>query len=303
MSDAAVPVSPERSADLSNGVSLCFQTFGDPAGEPLVLVMGLSGPMNWWDDRLCLRLARAGFYVVRFDNRDTGRSTKLSTVVPPGMILRGFLGRSVSTPYTLGDLAGDTFGLMAHLGIPSAHVAGMSMGGMVAQTMAIQAPRRVRSLTSLMATTGRRRVGWQHPSLAPTMLAPRGAGRTAYVQASQRLWAQIGSPGFPTDPDLIRTRAEETYDRGYDVAGVRRQMAAIVSQPDRTEALGRLELPALVIHGKADKMVHLSGGRATAAAIPNAELMVIDGLGHDLPAVLFDTFADAITRTARTART
>lgn len=295
-------ISAELSATVGAGLTLCFQTFGDPSAEPLILVMGLGGPMTWWDEGLCRRLAGQGFFVVRFDNRDTGRSTKLSQTVPRGQIVRGYVGRSVLAPYSLADLASDAFGLMDHLGLTSGHVAGLSMGGMIAQTMAIRSPERVRSLTSIMSTTGRRRVGWQHPSLAPTLLAPRAAGRTAYVEASARLWRQIGSPGFPVDPERVRIRAEETYDRGFDAAGVIRQMAAIVSQPDRTESLRHLTLPAVVIHGKADKMVHVSGGAATAAALPNSELMLIDGLGHDLPPVLFDTFAAAVRRTADRAQ-
>lgn len=291
-------ISAEQSAPVGAGLSLCYQTFGDPSAEPLILVMGLGGPMTWWDEELCRLLAARGFFVVRFDNRDTGRSTKLATAVPRGQIARGYLGRPMFAPYSLADLAADAFGLMDHLGLDSGHVAGLSMGGMIAQTMAIGSPDRVRSLTSMMSTTGRRRVGWQHPSLAPTLLAPRAAGRTAYVEASARLWKQIGSPGFPLEPDRVRARAEETYDRGFDAAGVIRQMAAIVSQPDRTADLLRLTLPAAVIHGKADKMVHISGGRATAAALRNSELMLIDGLGHDLPPVLFDTFASAVRRTA-----
>lgn len=291
-------VSAEQSAPVGRGISLCYQTFGNPAAEPLILVMGLGGPMTWWDEQLCRRLAALSFFVVRFDNRDTGRSTKLSDAVRRGQLVRGYVGRPMVAPYSLADLAADAFGLMDHLGIESGHVAGLSMGGMIAQTMAIQAPGRVRSLTSMMSTTGRRRVGWQHPSLAPTLLAPRAAGRTAYIDASANLWRQIGSPGFPIDPARMRSRAEETYDRGFDPAGVIRQMAAIVSQLDRTEDLRRLTLPALVLHGKADKMVHVSGGRATAAALPKAELMLIDGLGHDLPPVLFDMFASAIRHTA-----
>ena len=293
-----VLVSPEQSAPVGTGFTLCYQTFGDPGDPPLILVMGLGGPMTWWDERLCRLLAAKGFFVVRFDNRDTGRSTKLSDAVARGQLVRGFLGRPMSAPYSLADLATDAFGLMDHLGLNSGHVAGLSMGGMIAQTMAIGSPGRVRSLTSMMSTTGRRRVGWQHPSLAPTLLAPRAAGRTAYVDASAKLWRQIGSPGFPADPERVRARAEETYDRGFDAAGVIRQMAAIVSQPDRTEDLRRLSLPAVVIHGKADKMVHVSGGIATHAALRNSELMLIDGLGHDLPPVLFDTFAAAVRRTA-----
>ncbi len=218
--------------------------------------------------------------------------------VPRSTLVRGFLGRKVEAPYTLVDMAHDAFKLLDHLDISDAHVVGMSMGGMIAQAMAIHEPARVRSLTSVMSTTGNRTVGWQHPSIAPTMLRPRAPGREAYINSSTWLWSKIGSPAFPIADVLIQDRAGQTFDRGFDPAGVLRQMVAIVTQPDRTQDLGKLEIPALVIHGKADRMVHVSGGKATAAAIPEAELMLIDGMGHDLPPVLYDTFVSAIRRTA-----
>ncbi|MGL5825931.1 MAG: alpha/beta fold hydrolase [Nocardioides sp.] len=290
--------SEEMFADLTDDLTLCYQTFGKPAAEPLLLVMGLGGPMTWWDEALCAKLAALDFFVIRFDNRDTGRSTKLPDQVSRSVLLRGLLGRRVGAPYTLQDMARDAFGLLDHLGVIRAHVAGLSMGGMIAQTMAISAPDRIRSLTSIMSTTGKRSVGWPHPRLAPTLLAPRATGRKAYVTASAAWWRQIGSPGFPTEPAAVRVRAEETFDRGYSTSGVLRQMVAIVTQPDRTDQLRHLPMPALVVHGKADMMVHVSGGRATAAALPRAELMVIDGMGHDLPVTLYDTVARAIRRTA-----
>jgi pimeloyl-ACP methyl ester carboxylesterase len=291
-------ISEELFASVSDDITLCYQTVGDPSAEPLVLVMGLGGPMTWWDEALCLKLAALRFFVVRFDNRDAGRSTKLPDRISRSDLLRGLVGRPVEPPYTLRDMATDAFGLMDHLDLASAHVAGLSMGGMIAQTMAIQAPERIRSLTSIMSTTGKRSVGWQNPRLAPTLLAPRSEGRAAYVKASTTLWRQIGSPGFPVEPDAVRTRAEETYDRGFSSSGVLRQMVAILTQTDRTDQLHRLRIPTLVIHGKADKMVHVSGGRATADAIADAELMLIDGMGHNLPEQLYDTVAQAIRRTA-----
>ena len=179
------------------GVELCYQTFGDPDGEPLLLVMGLGGPMTWWDPELCRMLAERGFYVVRYDNRDTGRSSGLQGRVTPPALVRAFAGRGGRPPYTLGDMADDAFGLLDHLGLDSAHVVGISMGGMIAQTMAIEHPDRVRSLTSIMSTTGKRTVGWQHPRLLPMLLASRGAGREAYVDGSARIWQLIGSPALP----------------------------------------------------------------------------------------------------------
>jgi pimeloyl-ACP methyl ester carboxylesterase len=242
-------------------------------------------------------LARAGFYVVRFDNRDIGRSSQAQGRVTRATLTRAFLGGRVRAPYTLDDMAADTFGLMDHLGFETAHVVGVSMGGMIAQTMAIADPRRIRSLTSLMSTTGKRTVGWQSPSLLPTLLSPRNT-REDYVKGSAQVWKIIGSPAYPIDTEKGRARAEETYDRGVPRSGVLRQMIAILKQPDRGVRLHSLTIPTLVIHGLADKMVHVSGGRATAAAIPGSELLLIDGMGHDLPPALFETYVAAIRRVA-----
>jgi pimeloyl-ACP methyl ester carboxylesterase len=293
-----VPVSDELFAQVAPGVRLCYQTFGSPGGDPLVLVMGLGGPMTWWDPDLCTMLAEAGFHVVRYDNRDTGRSSRVEGRVSRRQLVRSFLGRGGRPPYTLSDLAADAFGLMDHLGWESAHVTGVSMGGMIAQTMAIEQPRRVRSLTSIMSTLGKRTVGWQHPSLIPALIGPRAAGREAYVASSAKMWELIGSPGFPVDDAKTRSRAEETYDRGVSASGVMRQMLAVLNQPNRSRSLAALRIPAAVVHGTADKMVHVSGGRATARAIPGAELLVIDGMGHDMPVDLFETLTDVIRRTA-----
>ena len=294
----SIPVSEELFAPVSPGVELCYQTFGSPDGDPLLLVMGLGGPMTWWDPKLCTMLAEAGFYVVRFDNRDTGRSSRMKGRVTRGQLIRSFVGRGGRPPYTLSDMGHDAFGLMDHLGWDSAHVVGVSMGGMIVQTMAIEQPRRIRSLTSIMSTLGKRTVGWQHPSLLPMLIAPRRPGRDAYVLSSAKMWEVIGSPGFPSDEDQVRRRAEETFDRGVSASGVMRQMLAILNQPDRSRALRSLRIPAAVVHGSADKMVHVSGGRATAQAIPGAELLLIDGMGHDMPVDLFETLTQIIRRTA-----
>jgi len=290
--------SEELRAPVGNEVELCYQTFGDPDAEPLLLVMGLSGPMTWWDQSFCEQLAAAGFHVVRYDNRDTGRSSRVDAPVHPRQLVRAFVTGSAQAPYSMSDLAGDAVALLDHLGIDSAHLVGVSMGGMIAQTIAVEHPTRVRSLTSISSTTGRRTVGWQHPSLLPRLIAPRRAGREAYIESSLAMWSLIGSAGYPTEPDALRSRAAETFDRGVSNPGALRQMLAILTQEDRTPRLRRLHVPALVIHGTADKMVHVSGGRSTAAAIPDAELLTIDGMGHDLPPGLFPTFVEAIRRTA-----
>ncbi len=294
---APVAVSEELFAPVSGGIELCYQTFGDPSDEPMVLVMGLGGPMTWWDPDLCELLARAGFYVVRFDNRDIGRSSQAQGRVTRATLSRAFMGGRVRPPYTLDDMAGDTFGLMDHLGFESAHVVGVSLGGMIAQTMTIAQPKRIRSLTSLMSTTGKRTVGWQSPTLLPTLISSRGS-RDDYVAVSAKIWKIISSPGYPTDPEKTRKRAADTFDRGVPRAGVLRQMMAVTTAPNRSNRLHSLHVPTLVIHGLADKMVHVSGGRATAAAIPGSELLLIDGMGHDLPPALFETFVSAIRRNA-----
>ncbi len=278
-------------------IELCYQTFGNPEHEPLLLVMGLGGPMTWWDPELCRMLAESGFFVIRYDNRDTGRSSRARGRVSRAMVVRAFAGGRVRAPYSMLDLAADAFGLLDHLGVDSAHVAGVSMGGMIVQTMAIAQPARVRSLTSIMSTTGKRSVGWPHPKLLPTMLAPRGS-REAYVKTSARVWRMIGSPGYPSSLEKTETRARETFDRGVSGAGVLRQMVAIATQVNRSPRLHSVHIPALVVHGLDDVMVHVSGGRATAAAIHDAELLLIDGMGHDVPAELFETFAAGIRRTA-----
>jgi len=296
-----VVVSEELTDPVGRDVDICYQTFGTPDDEPLLLVMGLGGPMTWWDPELCELLAERGFYVIRFDNRDSGRSSRGVGRITRTILVRAAAGAPVRVPYSLTDLAADAWGLLDHLGLESAHVCGVSMGGMIAQTMAIARPDRVRSLTSIMSTTGKRTVGWQHPSLLPSLLARR-SGREGYIELSVKSWKLIGSPGYPTTEERIRARAAETYDRGVTASGTLRQMAAILTQPNRSAKLRALTMPALVVHGLNDKLVHTSGGRATAAAIPGAELLLIDGMGHDLPPSLFESFADAIRRTASRVR-
>ena len=288
-------------AQVSTGIELCYRTYGDPADEPMLLLMGLASPLIWWDPELCSMLARRGYFVITLDNRDVGRSTQLPGRVTRGMLVRAFAGLRVSAPYSMSDMAADAVALLDHLGIERAHVVGVSMGGMIAQTMAIEAPSRVRTLTSIMSTTGGRRVGWQHPRLFPALLRPLRPGRDAYADDSVVLWHLIGSPGYPRPEQDTREVAFQTYDRGLSPRGTLRQMMAILTQPNRAKRLRDLQIPTLVIHGMSDRMVHVSGGRATAAAVPGAELLLVDGMGHDLPPELFRTFVDAIVRTASRA--
>ncbi|WP_300678838.1 alpha/beta hydrolase [Nocardioides sp.] len=281
-------------------LDLAYDTFGDPSAEPLLLVMGLGGPLIWWETGLCEQLADAGFHVIRFDNRDTGQSTKIRGKVTLPGIVGAFLGLPVKRPYGLEEMAEDAFALLDHLGIESAHLVGMSMGGMIVQTMAVSHPERVRSLTSIMSTTGKRTVGWQDPRILPALLTPAN-GQEGFVRNSVRIWSLIESPAFRLTQARKVYNAEATWEYGVSAAGTGRQMMAVLTQRDRTRDLGRLTVPALVVHGLSDRMVHVSGGRATSMAIPGSELLLIKGMGHDLPEPLWPTYVAAIRRTASRA--
>jgi pimeloyl-ACP methyl ester carboxylesterase len=283
-----------------NGIELCYETIGDPTGRPLLLIMGLGGPLIWWDDRLCDLLVQHGFYVIRYDNRDCGRSTMMKGAVKPSPV-RAFLGDKRTASYTLDDMAADAAGLLDHLELPKAHTMGISMGGMIAQTLAIRRPDRVLSMTSIMSTTGNRKVGWPKPSVLPLLLRRPPRSRDGYVEHALRIWRAICSPGFPLDEDRIRTRAEATYDRGIDPRGTARQLVAITVSGDRTQPLRKVSAPTLVVHGADDPLVHRSGGIATARAVKDAQLMVIRGMGHDLPPVLWPRVINAVDRNAKRA--
>jgi pimeloyl-ACP methyl ester carboxylesterase len=292
-------LSEERFAP-SNGIEIAYQEVGDPDGEPLILVMGLATQMIAWDDELCMMLAERGFRVVRFDNRDIGRSTKLDTARVPGrtdLLLR----RRETAVYLLSDMAADTVGLMDHLGMESAHVAGISMGGMIGQTIAIEHPDRTRSLVSMHSTTGSRRVGQPTLKVFALMLADAPRDRDAFVQRIRRTYELIGSPAYTTDEERLLRVAESSWERGHNPRGVLRQLHAIVASGDRTAALRKLDLPVTVIHGTRDTLIRPSGGRATAAAIPGARLHLIEGMGHDLPRELWPVFADEFAETASRA--
>jgi pimeloyl-ACP methyl ester carboxylesterase len=290
--------SGEQFASLPSGIDICFETFGDADDQAILLIMGLGGPMGWWTEDFCERLAARGYLVIRYDNRDTGRSTKLRQHrVGKLDIVRAFAGLA-KAPYSISDLADDAFGVLDHLGIDRVHLVGVSMGGMIAQTMAIAEPERALSMTSIMSTTGSRKVGWQHPKVIPAMLASAGSTRDSYVERSLRTSLLIGSPAFPGDEESARSRAYETYDRGWIASGVSRHILAVLTQPDRTKDLAKLDLPVTVIHGLNDPLVHRSGGRAVANAVPGAEHLEIAGMAHDLPVQLYDTYVEAIVRTA-----
>jgi pimeloyl-ACP methyl ester carboxylesterase len=284
-----------------NGIEIAYETIGDPSNPPLLLVMGLSMQLIHWDLELCEQLAERGFWVIRFDNRDSGHSTQVDAPVPN--LRRAMLGMHVEAPYLLSDMADDAFGLMDHLGVDAAHVVGASMGGMIAQTMAINRPERVLSLTSIMSTTGDRRAGRPKLRVFSVLMRRAPQDREGYIESFMRTFKLIGSPGFPFDEERGRELAAATYDRGHQSAGTGRQLAAILASGDRTQGLRSLKLPATVVHGQADPLVPFRGGRATAAAIPDARLIAIPGMGHDLPREVWPQLVDAVVETAGRAAT
>ena len=284
----------------ANGIELVYETIGDPSDPPLLLVMGLGMQLIHWDDELCELLAGRGYRVIRFDNRDAGLSTQIDARVPN--LARAFAGFKIDAPYLLDDMADDTVGLLDHLGIEAAHVAGASMGGMIGQAMAIRHPERVLSLTSIMSTTGERRVG--RPKLRVWGVLARRAPRDkdSYVEYFVRVFKLIGSKGFPSDEARIRELAAASYERAHRPAGTARQLAAITASGDRTERLRELNVPTTVFHGRGDPLVPFRAGRATAEAIPGARLVAIPGMGHDLPREVWPRLADAIAETAARAQ-
>jgi pimeloyl-ACP methyl ester carboxylesterase len=286
----------ERTAEV-NGIELAYETFGDESDPALLLVMGLATQMLGWPEDLCRAFADRGFHVVRFDNRDVGRSTRIRGGPKP-KVLRALAGVTKDPAYTLEDMAEDAFGLLDHLGIEEAHVAGASMGGMIAQTMAIQHPERVLSLTSIMSTTGNRRAGLPRVKALGVLLRRAPQDREGFAEYLVRTWRIIGSPGFDRDDELVRELGRQSYDRGVDRGGPARQLVAIQASGDRTRALAGLSLPTVVIHGTDDPLLPVRAGRATARAIPTAELIEVEGMGHDLPREVWPRIVDAVARNA-----
>jgi pimeloyl-ACP methyl ester carboxylesterase len=271
----------EEFCNVGRGITLCYETFGERSDPSALLIMGLGTQMVAWQEDFCLALAAKGLHVVRFDNRDIGRSTHLTGRPPtvPQLLRRS---KRVAR-YTLADMADDAAGLLRELDLAPAHVIGASMGGMIAQTLAARHPESVRSLVSIMSNTGSLRNGQPSLRVYRIFLARAPQGRDAYVAHMERLFAVIGSRGLPRDVEGVRAIAQTSYDRDHDPEGPGRQLAAIIAAGDRTAELRKITTPTLVIHGSADRLVSPSGGRATARAIPGAELMSIAGMGHDLP--------------------
>jgi pimeloyl-ACP methyl ester carboxylesterase len=277
----------------ANDVELAYETFGDPSAPPVVLIMGLAMQMIAWPDELCEGLARCNLFVIRFDNRDAGGSTHLRDLPPPRVA--DIVVRHRRPGYSIGDMARDVAGLIDGLGLAQVHLVGVSMGGFIAQAVALAYAERVRSLTLMMTSTGSRRVGQARPRVYARLLRRRAAvGRSAYLSEAVETFRLIGSRGFAFDEDYVREIAGRSWDRGYDPAGVRRQLAASASQHDRTAGLRHLAVPTLVIHGLHDPVVASSGGLAIARAIPHARFVGFSGMGHDLPRALWPEFVREI---------
>jgi pimeloyl-ACP methyl ester carboxylesterase len=287
----------EQFADIGP-VRLCYETFGDPSDPAILLIMGLGTQMVAWREDFCRQLVDRGFFVIRYDNRDVGKSTSMkgAPITLPQLVTK----RVKSPPYTLAEMADDAIGLLDHLGIQQAHIVGASMGGMIAQHLAFRYPGRVLSLASIMSTTGGRFVGQPKMAVIPLFLGRPSGGREDYIERAVKLFRAIGSKkGF--DEDYVREGAALSWDRGINPAGYGRQLAAITADGNRSKQLARVTAPTLVIHGRDDRLISPSGGKATAKAIKGAKLLMVDDMGHDLPRPVWPKLIDAIVDNTKRA--
>ena len=270
----------------ANGIQIEYETFGNPSDRPLLLVIGLGGQLIWWDESLCQDLVSRGHYVIRYDNRDTGLSTKFDQAGKPDVM--GTLGKILSgdkssVPYTIEDMADDGAGLLDAIGIPCAHICGMSMGGMIAQTIALRHPSRVLSLTSVYSQTGNPKLPQPKPEVLTALLTPIPTERAAYIEYMLGFHKMVTGHGYPMDEEWTSRNMAASYDRCFYPHGIGRQVIAIMAQNNRKAALASIKVPVLVIHGTDDPLVPVEGGKETATAIPGARLILIEGMGHDLP--------------------
>ena len=295
-----MPHTPPQMAR-TNGIQLCYEIFGADDAEPMLLIMGLGAQMIHWDDDFCRELAGRGFRVIRFDNRDIGQSTKMTggkKLSPLELLKLRFLKIPVEAPYKLSDMAKDVIGLMDALGIPSAHIVGASMGGMIAQEIAISYPQRVKTLTSIMSTTGNPKVPPPTREASAMLMAPPVTTHDEYIVRYAQTWKVLRAGSFPLDEAKDRERAERTFARGLNPAGVGRQLRAILASGSRKERLRSVKAPTLVIHGTVDPVVRPEGGKDPAASIPGAKLVMIDGMGHALPIPMWPQIIGAIAEHA-----
>ena len=288
----------------ANNIELEYDTFGDPSAKPLLLVMGLGAQMLRWHEDLCKMFVDKGFYVIRFDNRDVGLSTKFEESGVPD-IMKEFMarmrGKPISPPYTVEDMADDAVGLLDALNIEKAHICGASMGGMIVQIIALRHPDRVLSLTSIMSTTGNPNLPQARPEAMQTLLTPAPTERDAYIEESVKRWRILYGSGFPYPEEEFREQAATLYDRSFYPQGVSRQLFAILGAENRVPKLCAIKVPTLVIHGGDDPLVPVEGGKETAASIPGAELLIIEGMGHSLPRETWPQVVGAIAKNTNKA--
>ncbi len=280
-----------------NGVNLCHETFGDPSRPAMLVVMGLGPQMRGWGEMFCRQLAGHGYFVIRFDNRDIGKSTWLDhedVPNPMALFAKAAMGFKPKVPYTLSDMAADAVGLLDALGIAKAHVVGASMGGMIGQMMAIEHPDRMLSFTSIMSTTGDAKLPSANPEATALLTAKPATGKDEFLVFYKRLMTTLRAGSFPEDEVLDGSRGSAAWERGHHPAGSARQLAAIIASGNRTKALAGVKVPTLVIHGRPDPLVPVEGGMATAAAIPGAKLLILERMGHAFPLAVWDDVIGAI---------
>ena len=287
-----------------NGIDICYEIFGDANAEPMLLIMGLGAQMIHWDDEFCRQLAARGFRVIRFDNRDIGKSTRMKgrgRLAPIELLALRYLRIPLTAPYRLRDMAQDTIALMDGLHIRSPHIVGASMGGMIAQEIAITYPERLRSLTSIMSTTGNPRVPPPAPEAAAMLIAPMPKTKEEYLVRYARTWKVLRGGSFPEEEALDPARAARVWERGLNPPGFARQLRAIIASGSRKERLRAVKAPTLVIHGTVDPLVRPEGGMDTAASIPGAKLLMVEGMGHALPMRMWPQIIGAIAEHAKGA--
>ena len=301
----AVPSEPRAVIDRAGerlvrvgDLEICCEELGDPGGEPMLLVMGLGAQMIYWDDGFCKLLGERGYRLIRFDNRDVGRSTCVRAPVPGRVAMLLGTGRPA---YRLDDLADDAVGVLDAFGIDRAHVVGASMGGMIAQVVGYRHPHRVSSLALIMTHSGRRTVAMPTRRALAALLSRPARSRDELVEAMVRAFRVIGSPAYPFDEERFREMAGRSYDRGYNPAGSARQLHAITASGDRTRRLREITAPTVVVHGDSDPLVRPAGGRQIVRTIPGARLVSIPGMGHDLPEQVWPRIVDAVDRNAARA--
>jgi pimeloyl-ACP methyl ester carboxylesterase len=288
----------------ANGIEIEYETFGDPSGDPLLLVMGLGAQLTLWHEDFCSLLADRGYYAIRYDNRDIGLSSHFDDFGAPNipaLMMSAAAGEELNVAYTLSDMAADGAALLDALSIERAHVMGASMGGMIAQLIAIDHASRVKSLVSVMSTVGGPNAPQAKPEVMARLMMPPASNREAQIEQTLETSRIISSPGFKFDEDEKRRRVARDYDRAYRPVGTARHLAAVVSSPGRAEALASVAAPTLVIHGDADALVVPENGRLTAEAIPGSELLMVEGMGHDIPSEIFGPITDAIDANAKRA--